>query len=356
MANQILYGFHNLQDLTNERVTTVGVEKVDTAVQMAVDEHNRQLDALMNFFVTRTTKFKTRFSSVTSARLQPLDEKGRARPIKPSGYYDIALPLQMGGTAWGYDYVTGQKMTVAEVQRITNTMLMADSRWIRDHILSAMFDNDGWTFADPEHGSLSILPLANADTQVYQMFAGGDTGATSQHYLAQANAIDDGADNPFPAIYSTLKAHPENGGEVVAFVPNNLVASIEALATFKPVSDSNVREGANTAVLTGTLNAAVPGTIIGYVDKVWIVEWRTLPDNYIIATTTEGDRPLAMREDVEASLRGFKKVADRDDHPFYERQYLRRAGFGAWNRAGAVVQRIGNGSYAIPTGYSNPIV
>jgi hypothetical protein len=356
MANQILYGFHNLQDLAAERVTTVGVGVVNTAVDQAVAEHNRQMNALMDFFVTRTTDFKTRFKSVTGARLQGLDENGRARPIKPAGYYDIGLPLQMAGTAWGYDYVTGQKMTVGDVQRTTQTMLMADNRWVRDKILAALFDNDGWTFVDPEHGSLTILPLANGDTQVYQVFSGGDLGATSQHYLAQAAAIDDGADNPFPAIYSLLTTHPENGGEVVAFVPSNVVAAIEALATFRPVSDPNVREGSNTAVLTGSLGGTLPGNIIGYVDKVWIVEWRSLPDNYIIATTTEGDRPLAMREDPEASLRGFKKVADRDDHPFYERQYLRRAGFGGWNRVGAVVQRVGSGSYAIPTGYTNPQV
>jgi hypothetical protein len=355
MANQILYGFHNLQDLANDRVTTVGVSRVETAINDALAEHNRQMDALMNFFVTRTTEYKTRFTSVTSARLQPLDENGRARPIKPSGYYDISLPLQMGGTAWGFDYVTGQKLTVAETARMTSTMLMADSRWIRDHILASIFTNVDWTFVDPLKGSLTVKALANADSQVYQLFTGGDVGATSQHFLAQANAIDDGADNPFPTIYTTLKQHPENAGEVVAFVPNNLVAAIEALATFTPVSDPNVREGSNTSVLTGSLNAALPGTLIGYVDKVWIVEWRTLPDNYIVATTTEGDRPIAMREDEEASLRGFKQVATRDDHPFYERQYLRRAGFGAWNRVGALVQRIGNGAYAIPTGYTNPM-
>lgn len=355
MANQILYGFHNLQDLANDRVTTVGVDRVENAITQAVAEHNRQINAVTDFFVTRTTDFKTRFSSVTSARLQPLDENGRARPIKPSGFYDISLPLQMGGTAWGYNFVTGQKMTVGEVARVTQTMIMADRKWMRDHIMASLFDNDGWTFVDPQHGSLAISPLANADSQVYQMFTGGDIGATSQHYLAQAAAIAD-ATNPFPGIYSLLTQHPENSGEVVAFVPSNLTASIEALATFRPVSDPNVSEGSNTAVLTGTLGGSLPGTLIGYVDKVWIVEWRYLPDSYIIATTTEGDRPIAMREDPEASLRGFNKVADRDDHPFYERQYLRRAGFGAWNRAGAVVQRIGNGTYAIPTGYANPQV
>jgi hypothetical protein len=354
MANQILYGFHNLLDLANERVTTVGVETINTAIGQAVMEHNKQIDAITNFFVTRTTEYSARFSSVTAARLQPLDNNGRARPIKPSGHYDVAFPIQMGGTAWGYDYVTGQKLTVGEVQRMTSSMLMADARWMRDHILAALFTDADWTFVDPLKGSLTIKALANGDSQIYQVFNGGDTGATADHFTAQAAGIAD-ATNPFPAIYSTLSDHPENGGEVVAFIPNNLVTTVEALANFTPVADPNVTEGANTARLTGSLGATLPGRLIGYVDKVWIVVWRALPDSYIVATTTDGDRPLAMREDEEASLRGFKQVAERDDHPFYERQYLRRAGFGAWNRAGAMVVRIGDASYAIPTNYTSPM-
>lgn len=355
MPNQQLYGFHNLKDLATERVTTVGVDVVGTAIEQAFQEHNRQLDALMDFFVTRTQEWTQRFASVTAARNQPIDESGRARPIKPSGYYDVAFPLQFSGNAWGADYVTSVKMTVAEVERTTRTLLMGDARWMRDHVLAALFTNVTWTFNDPLKGSLTIQPLANNDSVTYQIISGGDVGAAAQHFLAQANTIADGADNPFPTIYDTLVQHPENSGEVVAFVPNGLTASIEALATFVPENDPNVRQGANTAVLTGTLPGTLPGTLIGYVDKVWIVEWRSLPAGYLIATTTGGDRPLAMREDPEAELRGFRQVATREDHPFYERQYIRRAGFGAWNRVGALVYRIGNGSYAIPTNYSSPM-
>jgi hypothetical protein len=62
-----------------------------------------------------------------------------------------------------------------------------------------------------------------------------------------------------------------------------------------------------------------------------------------------------MREEPEAGLQGFKRVAQRNDHPFYEDQYLRIAGFGAYNRIAAVVYRIGNASYAIPSGFTSPM-
>lgn len=355
MANQVLYGFHNLKDLFNRRVTEVGVSVINTAITASLTEHNRQIDSLLSMFVRRTTDFKTRFLSVNSARLQPLDENGRARPIKTSGYYGTAFPLHYAGTAWGYDYIASQKMRIEEVNNTLSTLQMADARWMRDHVLAGLFTNADWTFSDPQHDSLTINGLANGDSVKYTILQGADDGATDNHYYAQANAIADGADNPFPTIYDELVEHPENSGDVIVLVPSNLTASVEALANFKEKSDPNIREGANTSVLVGNLQAQVPGKVIGYVDKCWIVEWKSLPDNYLIATTTGGDRPLAMREDEETSLRGFIKVAERNDHPFYESQYIRRAGFGAWNRVGALVYRIGNGSYAIPTNYTSPM-
>jgi hypothetical protein len=357
MANQVLYGFHNLQDLFNRRVTEVGVATVNQAVQLSLAEHNRQINALTGLFAFQTTDFKTRFISASSARLQPLDEKGRSRPIKTAGYYDVAFPLQMGGSAWGVDFVTSQKMRVDEVNTTLYTLQMADARWMRDHILAALFTNASWSFSDKLKGTLTVQGLANNDSVVYNIISGADAGATDNHYYAQANAIADGADNPFPTIYDELTEHSENSGEVVVLVPSNQTASIEALANFKEKSDPNIREGANTALLVGNLQAQVPGKVIGYVDKCWIVEWKSLPDNYLIAVTTGGEPPLAMRQDEESSLQGFIQVGDdtRHNFPFYEYQYIRRAGFGGWNRVGALVYRIGNASYAIPTNYTSPM-
>ena len=88
---------------------------------------------------------------------------------------------------------------------------------------------------------------------------------------------------------------------------------------------------------------------------MWLAEWKGLPANYLVATMTGGPRPIAMREEPEASLRGFNRVAERNDHPFYESQYLRVAGFGAQNRVGAVIMRVSNGAYAIPTNYQAPL-
>lgn len=355
MANQLLYGFMTLKDLATRRITEVGANTVWDAIQRTVAEHNRQMDAIMGLFASRTTAFKERFISPTIARLQPLDDNGRARPIKTTGYYDVAYPIQAGGSAWGANYVTREKLTVQDANDLTAAMISADIRWVRDHILAALYANATWTFTDDLKGSLTIQGLANSDAVKYLLLNGADAGAADTHYLAQANAIGN-SDNPFPTIFDELKEHPENGGEVVAFIPSNLKATVKALTEFNAFTDPNIRPGASSDVVVGTLGVPIPGELIGYTDsKVWICEWRSLPDSYIVATTTQGERPLKMREHEEASLQGFNLVAQRDDHPFYESQWLRYAGFGGYNRVGALVYRIGNSSYAVPTNYGVPM-
>lgn len=355
MANQVIYGFYDLQSIFDQRVDD-NMVAVNGAIDAAVAEHNRQMDALTALFVTRTTEFKTRFRTATTASLQPLDQNGRARPIQAAGYYEIAFPILDAGTAWGVNYKTRAKMTVEEANNITATMLMADMRWLRYHILAALYADVSWTFTDLDHGALTIYGLANSDTVTYQMLSGTDAGATDNHYLAQAAAIADAAD-PFPAIQQELAEHPENSGPIVALIPTGLKAAVQNLSAYYPASDPNLELGTGVARLTGSLGVAVPGTVFGYHDAgVWLVEWANMPANYIIAVSTGGERPVAMREEPEASLQGFKKVAERNDHPFMESQFLRSAGFGSWNRVGAVVYRIGSASYGnAPSGFVQPI-
>lgn len=355
MANQVLYGFMNVQDIFGQRVADSNLRVINAAVDATLAEHNRQMETLLNLFTFRTTEHQVRFRTPTLARLQPLDESGRARPVKVSGQYDVAFPLQDAGIAWGATYKASQKMTVQEVNDAVGTMLIADKAWMRDHILAALYANASWTFADPQYGDLTVKGLANSDTDIYILSGSTSGGATDTHYLAQAAAIADGAD-PFPLIHAELTEHPENTGEVVALIPSNLKATVQGLANFYDVADPRLRVGSGVTVLDGTLSMPLPGPIIGYhASGVWIAEWKNAPDSYILATTTEGPRPLAMREEVESSLQGFKRVAQRNDHPFYEDQYLRIAGFGAYNRIAAVVYRIGNAAYAVPTNYSSPM-
>jgi len=350
----LLYGFESLKDLASVRVTEVGVGIVNTAITQSVQEHNRQMSAIMGMLAKPLTEFKLTYRTPTAARLQALDEFGRARPIKTVGSYDVSFPILSGGVAWGSTRITREKMTVQEANDATAALITADMRWMRDHILAALFNNSTWSYQDDLHGALTIKGPANGDSDIYMVMTGADSGSTDDHFKAQAAAISDAA-NPFSSDYDELTEPPENGGEAVALISSSIKSSIEGLSNYVPVSDPNLRLGSASDVLVGNLGIQVPGKIIGYVDKVWICEWKTIPSGYYIMATTQGEQPLGMRQHEEGSLQGFNRVAERDNHPFYESQWERHAGFGAWNRVGALIRRIGNASYAIPSNYGSPM-
>lgn len=357
MPNAVLYGFLEHKDIFAERISTANLTIVDTAIQASVDEHNRQMAAIMDLFVERTTEYKRRFAQMNSMRLQPLDDNGRARPVRVAGYYDVGWPIQQAGSAWGANYVARAKMSVGDANRITAAMLDADVRWMRDHVIAALFTDVPWTFQDEQWGDIIVSPLANGDTVTYQIQSGADVGATDDHNNGFAAAIDDGATNALIPIADDLREHPENSGEVVVLVPTNLKASITSLDTFVAQSDVNVRLGLGTVELVGTLPQALPGSLLGYerASKTWVSEWKALPNNYGVAVMTDSVKPLRMREDAEPELQGFKRVAERADHPFLESQWLRRCGFGAWNRIGAYTFVIGSGTYTVPAGFTTPM-
>lgn len=364
MQNVVLYGFADLAHRYQDRVTTVGVEDVMGAIQQSLAEHNRQISALSALFAEPTTDFKMQFRTASHYRLQPLDQNGRAMPIAVAGHYDVSWPIKQAGLARGENYITGIKQTVGELAADVQAITEADARWMRDMILAAIYNNKAWDYADDLHGTLSISPLANGDTVKYNLRKGDDQNATDDHYLAQAGAIADGAaTEPYTIAYEELMEHPENeGATVIAFIPTNLKATTRALSNFYEESDPNLIYGQDTTRLGVPPGIVVPGEVIGYVGggntRVWVYEWRAMPNDYIIhlAVGAPGGKPLRMRQHAEPELQGFKMIATRDDYPYSESQWVRWAGFGAWNRVGATVTRIGNASYAIPAGYAEPLM
>lgn len=361
MANIALYGFANLQHRMQDRVTEIGVDDVMEAISQSLAEHNRQIDALTGLFVEPTTDFKTQFRTAKHYTLQPLDSSGRALPIAQAGHYDVSWPIKEAGLARGENYITGVRQTLGELAGDIQTIMEADARWMRKMILAALYNNAAWSFKDTDHGTLTISPLANGDAVTYNVRNGDDQNLTDTHYLAQAGAIADGATtNPYAIACEELLEHPENeGATIYALIPTNLKATTRALTDFYEEADPNLRYGQDTTRLGLVPGTTVPGEIIGYVGggttKVWVCEWRTMPNDYIIHVAVGGSKPLRMRQYSEAELRGFRMIATRSDFPYSESQWRRWCGFGAWNRVGATVTRVGNASYAIPSGYTEPV-
>jgi hypothetical protein len=361
-APVLLPGFLSMQDVLDQRVTDNMIPQLNTIFEQSLAIHNEMTNQMLDIFVKKTTEFKVRFNSPINLQLQPLDELGRARPVKMAGFYDVAFPLKKAGIAWGWTREMLAKSTVLDLNNRLAAMFEADKRWNRNQILGTLFTNVEYTFGDPYHGDLTILPLANGDSQVYLLRDGSELGESSvQHFSAQANAIGEATDNPYPIIENALSRRVENGGgngvshgaEVVCLIAPNLESDTRGLDDFIEYTDQDITLGADTRRLTGA-PPNVPGEVIGKANRCWISVWDSVPSGYIIGLSLSGERPVAMREEPEASLQGYVAVGERHDQPYHERHYERIAGFGTWNRVGAYIRRIGNASYAIPSGLQQP--
>lgn len=355
MANTATYGFVDLAHLFADRVTTVGIEQVQKAIRESAEMWSEQSQALFDELVTRTTVAKKKFELPGTGTLQPLDANGVPMPVQQGGSYDVAFPIQGGGTAWGGNRVAAALMTVEEANRHTVNAFRRDGDWLARHMLAALFDNVEWTFDDPALGSLTVVPLANGDAVTYVKVGIADA-ETDNHYASQAAAIAD-ATNPFPAIHDELMEHPSNsGGEVVVYVPSNVVSDIEALADFVPVTDPKVRKGANSDELNGAIDPGLGDELVGRANRCWIVEWKRLPDNYLLGTV-KGRKPIVMREYPASELQGFFAETHSPDGARFENRLIRYAGFGVEDRVAACVQQVEDvgAIYNIPTGYDAPL-
>lgn len=358
MAASQTYGIIGLADIGSDALLAdVGRETIQNVITTTLAQHNAAINQFLSPFGDLTDEYKKRLLTAGGGKLQTSDENSRARVTKGSAY-DVALPILQGAAAWGSNYVTLQKMSVKRFAQALEGMLNKDRASVRDLVYGAMFHNVNWTHVDDEYGSLTIKTLANGDTDTYPVVGASDL-ATDTHYLATASAIAD-VSNPFPAIRDELLEHGDDLGDVIAFIPTSAQTAVSALTEFVPISNNVVIVGTGESRISRAgPSIDVPGTVIGYLanSRTWVVVLRTLPTAYLIAITENGDRPLAFRQDKQEKLRGFKPAGEVNDFPYFEEQWLRRIGAGAWNRVGAVVQYFGvSGTYAIPSGYTPKVL
>jgi hypothetical protein len=342
----VLMGLLNQLDLYDRRVLDIPTADIDSVLALNLEEHNRALNLTLDFFCRRTTNVQERFKTPVNARLQGGDENSRADPVKGLNQYTVGYPLRIARHAWGATDIALERMTVEDFRIELETALMADINWMSDHCLAALFWNNTtspWVWADPMYGNINVYGAADGDTTTYLK---RNTGmATDDH----VNGFTSITTANLTTVANDLREHPQNSGEVIIFFPTASVGTVEALTEFIPVSDPNLQYGTVTTTLRN-FPTGMPGTVFGYVEgaKAFVAEWTSVPDNYLIGMMTGGSKPLALREDPIASLRGYRQIAERRDTPWYETHYRRLAGFGGNNRVGWYVAITNNATYSIP--------
>jgi hypothetical protein len=351
----VLYGFHNLQDVLDNRASAIDQDILSDAINAAISAHNADLNASIALLANKqTTDPQIGVNQMAEGELQGLDEWARPLPRRIPAPVARYAPLFMAGDSLATNYVMQQKMTVQEVNDRLQSVLLADTKWNRRQMLSALFTNASYNFSDPQFGTLAVSVLANGDAETYLRNASGAASADTHH---KGSAALDNA--MLQDMRDELIEHDENGGteaQVVVFVPPSSSAAVKALTGFVASADPNITYGTGANAYSGSFGAIAPGVELGYSTSamVHIREWAKIPANYAIAVTDSGLSPLLYREDEEQSLRGFHEIPGREDTPYLQRIWIRRRGYAAFNRVGAVVYRTNNATYAIPSGFQAP--
>lgn len=354
-----IFGALNLNDTDRVFQATQGQAVIYDAVREYLDRYNQDMQAATAIFVEGTTSdHSERYKLPGGGRLQRRGPQSRTGEVKANAGWDCAYPLEDFGAAFAGDDVTMAYMTVGDLDRHISTVINQDRATRRYEILKALFNSTAGTFVDPLWGSLTIQRLANGDSVVYPPVLGSESEATDNHYLESgyaASSISD-TNDPFVTIRDELEEHfgaPTAGSNIVVFVNNAQRAKIEALTNFSEVEDRFVRLGDQTDQASG-VPAGVPGRVLGRCDGVWVVEWRWIPANYMVAIHMDAPKPLKIRIDpADTGLgSGLQLVSQDADYPFMTSHWRDRFGIGVGNRLNGVVFELGTGgTYTVPSGY-----
>jgi len=355
----VVFGHLNLSDSERVFQATAGQTVVWDAVQQYLSRSNADLEAALSMFLGETTSdYKRRYTLPTGGTLQRRGSNGRYAAVKREGKWDIALPLEDFGAAIASNDVDRAYMTVRDLENHVLTVVQQNVNTVRYEILRALLNNAQDTFVDERWGNLLIEPLANGDSVVYPPAIGSETEATDNHYLESgylAAAISD-TNNPFPVIREELEEHfgvTAAGGNIAVTFNQAQTEKVRDLTDFVPESDPYIAKGVN-ADLPRALTQNHVGVVIGRVNGVWAIEWRAMPENYMLGIDLDAPQPLMRRIDPEDTglPLGLNLVGQDEVFPFVDSFWRNRFGFGVGNRLNGVVMELGNGGgYTVPTGY-----
>lgn len=355
-----IFGHLNISDSEYVMSGAVGQEVLWDSAQAYLAKVNAEVARVMSLFVEETTeKYKRRYAlPAGGGYLQRRNSDGTYGAVKATGSWDVAFPLEDFGAQLATNDVDMRYMTIGDLDRWMQTVVIQDVNTVRHHILKALLNNAADTFVDPIWGSLSIQPLANGDSVVYPPVDGSEAEATENHYLESnyASASISDSNNPFVTIVDDLIHHfgiDMLGANVATLINSAERAKVEALTEFEEVPDRYIRPGDDTAVLT-SVPANLPGNVIGRVSGSWVSVWNWIPANYMLGIYMDAPKPLVQRIDpAETGLgSGLQLIQQYDEFPFQGSFWRHRFGLGAGNRLNGVVMELGTGgTYTVPTGY-----
>lgn len=347
-----IFGTFEVKD--NAPLNQVMTDEFMEHVQRFLSLHTDQISKAYSVFVDgETDKPTLRFASVPSGYMQEVGESASPDSIKVTRGWDCGFPLKTFATKLSLSDVAMAYMTAEEFEQKTNAAVMQNVNTHRREILAALLTKDNGQFEDPLWGTIIVRRLANQDGTLYPPAPGQNDDTQANHYLITNYAVGSisSTNNPIKLIADTLygRLGDTAGGEGIAVFASTNVAQalLDANLGLVPAQDKYVIAGANVSRLADT-QAEFPGRLLGrYPDfSAWLIEWKFVPNDYIIAVSLDHPKPLMRRVDPASTgiARGLHVVTEEKKFPFTSIVFRDRFGYGAGYRLNGVAVQVAVGS------------
>jgi hypothetical protein len=353
-----IWGLLQVSD-ANTPVQTVGQQLTFEAINRFAARHNTNVGNIIRRFVDdTTTDIETYYETPGGGMMQETNRLSRPGAVKTYGRYNVGFPIRDARDQIAGDDITFAYLTLAQLQRQVTNIFIRHLNWVRFHILRALFNNANETFFDEFlQREITVRRLANTDGTIYAPNLNAETGTDDNHYLVSgylSSAISN-TNNPFITLRDEITEH-SGDGNIVVFINPAQSAVVKALADFVGYTDPMIRLPTDSTVITGAAPDGLPGTVIGRVSSVWVVEWTTIPADYMVALDISQPPPLRKRIDIATNIQGrgqLALIARQQEFPLEESFWRDRHGYGVGNRLGtAIMQFKASGTYDIPAAYA----
>jgi len=241
---------------------------------------------------------------------------------------------------------------------IQATRLLVEESYLartRANIFELLFREDNYT--DAKEG-LAVKRLYNGDGEVppdYDIFS---FDGNHTHYLESGGASFAQVD--VVTMEDDLRSHGYGdnavggaGGEILLFLPRDLMVKARAFDDFIPAVTSQVAEILDHGgIIIGQRPTGAGWRIEGTIRRTALIESTAIPAGFCIAMATGGQlspqNVLSIRQHANPTARGLRLNPGRSDYPLLDSFYDAYMGGGVKHRGAAICMEETAGAYADP--------
>lgn len=342
-------------------VMNVGNELVFDAVNEVLGYHAEDLAAAEKVFVKgETIKPNMRWLSPGGGLMTPAgqDPLGPGPAVGRYGEWNVGFPLRFYEESFSASRRALADMTLGELDSHLDTILERDIRRRRQRILTALFEDTAFTFADIVNGNVVLPRLANTDGVIYPPVPGAAAGAEDHHFRESTYTVANiiAATNPMLDLRDEILEHKggrtKTGTDILYLHGTDQTQYIDVLAGFTGIGDLQIDYGQDTDL--SKFIAGIPGRLYGRAYGCWVSEWAWMPATYGIAVHLR--YPPLLRRVHHSLPSDLTLVAKNEDHPLQSAYYSANYGYAVCDRLSAAVIEVSGDApaeaYAPPAAYA----